>query len=458
MDDLKVSHKDEAVVTYFLQELGRRNKDRLKIKRGKVFDYLGMDIDFESEPGTLIISMIKYLSQMIEEWPEELKGYAPNPHQDHLFSIRPDDDPKKEPLGEEMASQFHRTTAQLLFMSMRARPDVQTAVSFFTTRVRAPDMDDWKKLRHCMLYLKGTLHMKRYLSADNLTNIMWWVDGSYGVHWDSKGHTGAMMSMGRGAIVNVSRKHKLNVGSSTESELVSIADVLGVMMWCKYFIEAQGYTIDNNLLYQDNKSTILLAKNGRMSAGKGSRHIHHRFFLITDKIEKGDVTVEHRGTKEMWADGNTKALQGAGFRTFRSKIMGIPEDYDDDAERVRTHPLLLPKPKKAGVVPSKDLEVLGRVLGVPKFPKESTPTMTPAKLGRRSVLEGMKYGPGDRPYWEMKEGRAQSKYPDLLRALSKEKDPRRRRLLFESHRLKTGSGRGTSKIRIEQRRPEKSSQ
>ena len=184
MDDLNVSHKDEAVVTYFLQELGRRNKDRLKIKRGKVFDYLGMDIDFESDPGTLIISMIKYLSQMIEEWPEELKGHKVNPHADHLFTIRSDED--RELLPEEMATQFHRTTAQLLFMCLRARSDVQTAVSFFTTRVRAPDMDNWKKLRYCMLYLKGTLHMKRYLSADDLTNIMWWVDGSYGVHWDSK--------------------------------------------------------------------------------------------------------------------------------------------------------------------------------------------------------------------------------------------------------------------------------
>ena len=55
--------------------------------------------------------------------------------------------------------------------------------------------------------------MKRYLSADTLTNLMWWVDGSYGVHLDSKGHTGAMMSMGKGAIVNVSRRHTLNVGS-----------------------------------------------------------------------------------------------------------------------------------------------------------------------------------------------------------------------------------------------------
>ena len=46
-----------------------------------------------------------------------------------------------------------------------------------------------------------------------------------------------MMPMGKGAMVNVSR----------ESELVSIADVLGVMIWCKYFMEAQDYTIDNNL-------------------------------------------------------------------------------------------------------------------------------------------------------------------------------------------------------------------
>ena len=47
----------------------------------------------------------------------------------------------------------------------------------------------------------------------------------------SAGKNGAMMSMGKGATVNISRKHKLNTGSSTEAELVSIAEVLGMMMW-----------------------------------------------------------------------------------------------------------------------------------------------------------------------------------------------------------------------------------
>ena len=108
---MKVSHKDEAVVTHFAQEFGRRNRDKLNIKRGDVFYYLGTDLDFESCPGTMIISMIKYLDAMFEERPKELKGYTPNSHQDHLFEVRADDDPKKDLLNEEMASQFHYNPA-----------------------------------------------------------------------------------------------------------------------------------------------------------------------------------------------------------------------------------------------------------------------------------------------------------------------------------------------------------
>ena len=67
VDDLKVSRKDEAIVSYFAQEIAERNQNKIKVKRGKVFDYLGIDLDFESDPGTLIISMIDYLHKIIKE-------------------------------------------------------------------------------------------------------------------------------------------------------------------------------------------------------------------------------------------------------------------------------------------------------------------------------------------------------------------------------------------------------
>ena len=67
VDNLKVSHCDESVVTYFASKLAKQNRDKIKIKQGKVFDCLGMDLDFGSVPGVLIISMIKYLQEVLQE-------------------------------------------------------------------------------------------------------------------------------------------------------------------------------------------------------------------------------------------------------------------------------------------------------------------------------------------------------------------------------------------------------
>ena len=90
------------------------------------------------------------------------------------------------------------------------------------TRVKDPDDDDWGKLKHGLMYLKGTLYMKIHMKADSLSMIRWWVYVSYRVHWGCKGHAGAMVSMGKGTLVNIARKQKLNTGSSTEAGLLII--------------------------------------------------------------------------------------------------------------------------------------------------------------------------------------------------------------------------------------------
>ena len=97
--------------------------------------------------------------------------------------------------------------AQLLLICKRDRSDTKPLLSFLTTIVKDPDDDDWGKLKHGLMYLKGTLYMKIYIKADSLSMIRWWVDASYGVHWYWKGHTGtgATMSMGKGALVNITR-------------------------------------------------------------------------------------------------------------------------------------------------------------------------------------------------------------------------------------------------------------
>ena len=106
-------------------------------------------------------------------------------------------------------------------------------------------------------YPKRTRHMRLRLSVDALGVIHWWVDASYNVHDDCKDQTGAMMSLGKEAPISFSRKQKLNVRSSCEGELVGVDDTLPLILWARYFIEAQGYSVEQNILFQDNKSTIL---------------------------------------------------------------------------------------------------------------------------------------------------------------------------------------------------------
>ena len=45
----------------------------------------------------------------------------------------------------------------------------------------------------------------------------------------------------------------------------------------------------------------------------------------------------------MWADINTKPVQGNLFRIFRSEMIGVAVDYENDAERKFAHHILLPK-------------------------------------------------------------------------------------------------------------------
>ena len=137
-----ISHTSNEAISQFLKALKDIYGDNLAENTGKVQDYLGMIFNF-SDRDKVKINMTKYLSKVIAYFPEEIIGKTATPAGDHLFKIR--DEGQK--LNEEQADAFHRTVYQLLFAVNRARCDIQTAVSFLTTRVQAPDEDDWGKLK-----------------------------------------------------------------------------------------------------------------------------------------------------------------------------------------------------------------------------------------------------------------------------------------------------------------------
>jgi len=103
---------------------------------------------------------------------------------------------------------------------------------------------------------------------------------------------------------------------------VSSDDALTLILWTSLFLEAKGYDIEKNILYQDNKATIPLETNGKRSLMKLTRALNICYFFIADQVEKGRLTVEYCPTGSMVADFFSKPLQGQLFRKMKRIIMG----------------------------------------------------------------------------------------------------------------------------------------
>ena len=321
VDDIMSSHVNKKVNDKFLEWLNRNygKLKRVTSSRGDVHEFLGMTIDF-TEKGKVKFRMDKYVERMLEEFPMKFKSTdtAMTPASNNLFEVG-----NSKPLGKDEAEAYHTFIAKNLFLCKRARPDIQPTIAVLATRVQKPNNNDWLKLVRLMKYLNGTKKFHLNLKIDNLKVIKWYVDAAFATHPDFRSHTGGVMTMGAGAIQATSMKQKLNTRSSTEAEIVGVDDMASKIFWTKLFIEAQGYKIEKNIIYQDNKSSILLEQNGKRSSGKKTRAMNIRYFFITDQVKKGNATIVHCPTGAMIGDFMTKALQGTKFREFRKAILGM---------------------------------------------------------------------------------------------------------------------------------------
>ena len=170
VDDGKISHSSSKVVDEVIEWLRRDYESifedgsgKMKVCRGKKHKYLGMILDF-SISRQVRISMVDYVNEIIDAWDKAPKlsdnGFklveskrakraktcaAP----EDLFKV--DKDATK--LDTEQSTAFHNIVAKALYMVKRARPDGSVLIVFLTTRVRAPDVDDYRKLGHFIEYL-----------------------------------------------------------------------------------------------------------------------------------------------------------------------------------------------------------------------------------------------------------------------------------------------------------------
>ena len=71
------------------------------------------------------------------------------------------------------------------------------------------------------------------------------------------------MSVVSVSIMKLLRKQKINLRSSTESEIVVVDNALTQCLWSRYFYGGQRYAVEEFEFHQDSMSAMLMENNGK---------------------------------------------------------------------------------------------------------------------------------------------------------------------------------------------------
>ena len=127
MNDIKISHVSKDVVTGIIDYLsGKYGKEApLTITRGRIHHYLRMTLDYSID-GNVQVKMFDFIDRILDLLLESMGGESATP-----IPVNP----CAPPLSTSESESSHHYVAKLLFLCKQARPDIQTAVTFLSTRV-----------------------------------------------------------------------------------------------------------------------------------------------------------------------------------------------------------------------------------------------------------------------------------------------------------------------------------
>ena len=315
VDDMKfLALGGEKAIDIAINEI-QSKYDETTVNRGKVFTYLGIDFDY-SIPGEVTLSMTHYVNNTIKIYEDkygELSTYK-TPASDDIFKLG---DVK---LNDDMSKDYHSQVMRLQYLGKHQRYNIVFPISILNKRVRAPTTKDWEDLQRVLGFIKYKKDQKLILRANNLDTVTSYIDASFGVHADMKGHGGCITLIGNAPVDIKSSTGKLNTKSSTEEELCHVYDHSNRPIWLRNFLNEIGYAKDAAIIKQDNISTLHLIHEGRAKA-LSTKHINRRYFYIKDVIDRNEIRLEYCRTDLMLADILTKPLQGYLFERLEEKIM-----------------------------------------------------------------------------------------------------------------------------------------
>lgn len=210
-----------------------------------------------------------------------------------------------------------------MFLAKRTRPETLTPVCVLASRVDSPCERDMACLLRVFEYINDNPDMGLHFKPDSIT-LIYWIDASYNLHLDSRGHTGIVVTVGENnaPIFVKSQKQRLHTRSSTEAELVATDEGVLHLLWLILVFDFLGYPQRPVRVFQDNKSTMRVCQTGQSKSGR-LKHMVVRYDFLHGQQEAQNITFQYIKTADMLADILSKPVDKNTFIRLRKKLLNI---------------------------------------------------------------------------------------------------------------------------------------
>jgi hypothetical protein len=276
--------------------------------------YLGMQLIWK--PDRVIVNMKHYLAQILEDVRGLERKSIPGGRETFVVTSG------SEELGAEKASWYHTTTAKLLYLAKRARPDILTVVSFLCTRVTKTTVEDAKKLHNLLGYLHGTREKVLILRKQKHHQIEMYVDAAYGLHEKGESHSGTIILFGGVVVYVASKKQKCIAKSPTDAEVVALSDNIDLISLFHELAEFLcNELVSKPIVYEDCKACIDLVQGAKGQIR--TKQMRSRIFRTKSFLDDGNASINFVRTAEMMADGASKPIsQPSKHSLFAQFVLG----------------------------------------------------------------------------------------------------------------------------------------
>jgi hypothetical protein len=216
VDDGKASSVNLEFLKWFKDKLIERFQN-VKTNFGTIYNYLGLILNYEINPGKCFISqpgLWDSVTEAADIMQLKYRNSESSPAAGNLFEINID-----SPLVSDNTKEaFHSIVYKILWGATRSRPELGVAASVLAQRVSAPTQQDVHKLGRLVGYINGTKHLSLNIGGNNLNQLFMEIfsDASHGVYPSGQGHGGTLLTFGTGAAFTRQGKEKTNAKSSPD--------------------------------------------------------------------------------------------------------------------------------------------------------------------------------------------------------------------------------------------------